>query len=298
MLGKINFTDLSLLLWDSVAHFLPMQGYFKGYDKAIYESVYAVGIISGCELTPVSGLTVRVAAGLVLFSNGELCTVEQQDIVLSAADPTNPRIDRMKLAFTFENNVQVTKTDDSIAQLDKVATATLSADVGTPAGSPVVPVKIAGTISVGGVTVPATATVLAAGDIGISDEIRDYAASKNLNERSFAVPVSTTGVEDVFGLVADKNQFKQVWFDYQLHRKTDDGASGKVVSGTFHCQLNPETSNWQGSDDMRGQDTEEIGVVLSVDSASGQMGWDVDATGFGGANHAGELVIIRRTIGV
>ena len=62
--------------------------------------------------------------------------------------------------------------------------------------------------------------------------------------------------------------------------------------------LNPETSEWQGSDDMKGNDSEDIGVVLQVDPTTGQMQWDVSATGFGGANYEGSLTLKRRTLEV
>lgn len=296
-LGRINFADLDLLLWDSNDHFLPMQGYFKGYDQAIYESVHKPGIISGCAVVPVSGLTVRVEAGLVLFSNGELAVVEEQDITLSAADPGDPRLDRIELAFSFINNVQVTKTDGNTAQFDKLADAAASANAGTPGASPNAPVLTSGSISLGLISVAAAATVITANEIDTGDDVADYNA-KYQEPRVFSVPNSTSGFEAITNLKADLNKYKQVYFDYQITRKTDDGGSGKVVSGTFYCMLNPETSEWQGSDDMKGNDSEDIGVVLQVDPTTGQMQWDVSATGFGGANYEGSLTLKRRTLEV
>jgi hypothetical protein len=296
-LGRINFADLDLLLWDSNDHFLPMQDFFKGYDKAIYESVHKTGIISGCEVVPVSGLTVRVQEGLVLFGNGELAVVEEQDINLAAADPGDPRLDRIELAFSFINNVQVTKTDGNTAQFDKLAEAAASANAGTPGASPVAPTLTTGSISLGLVSVGAGATVVSAAEIDTSDDVADYNA-KFQEPRVFAVPNSTSGFENIANLKAALDKYKQVYFDYQISRKTDDGGSGKVVSGTFHCMLNPETSEWQGSDDMRGNDSEDIGVILQVDPTTGQMQWNVSATGFGGANYEGSLTLKRRTLEV
>lgn len=294
-LGRINFADLNLLLWDAVAHFLPMQDYLKGYDKAIYSSVHAVGIVSGCQVTPVSGMTVRVAAGLVLFSNGELCEVAQQDVTLSAADGSQPRIDRLQLTFTFANNATVTTTINQVKQFDKVATGTAAQLAGTPGVSPTIPVKTAGAISLGSVSIAAGQTTIGTVDISQGDDVRDR--SYKLQQKFTAsIPQDSGGFIDVKDLILDKNKFKQYWIKYQLARKTDTGSSGKVCSGTIHAFLNPETNNWDFSDDRKGNDSEDMLVEFNVVPASGKVQWDVDS--IAGANHVGTFTANLETLDV
>lgn len=62
---------------------------------AIAEST-GYGIVSGCELS-ISGMTVTVAPGIVHTADGRRLKIEQQTIILDAADATNPRVDTIYL---------------------------------------------------------------------------------------------------------------------------------------------------------------------------------------------------------
>lgn len=287
-LGFINFTDLSLVLWRSASHFLPMQNYILGYIKAVYQALFSTGVISGCKIEVLSGLTIRVTEGLVLFPNGELAIVLQQDITLSAADATNPRVDRIELVYSLENNATVIDTVNATKQFDKVVTATVTPSVGTPASSPSTPAANASNISLGTVAVAANQTSLASTDVIQSESVR--IDSRNpLDPKEISVPTSTTGFEAIQDLVASKDRFKEVRFHYLLNRKTDTASSGKVVSGTIFCMKNPETGDWDYSDQRAGNDSVDIGVTFQVDASSGQVEWEVDA--ISGSNHVGELIV-------
>ena len=282
------------MLWQSNEHFLPGQDFQKDYDKTVYESLHGPGVINGCRVTVVSGLTVQIAAGLVLFDNGELCKIEQQEVTLAAADPTNPRIDRIELAFTFENNVQVTNTVNVVKQFDKLSTGTGGDLTGTPAGSPVIDVKTAGAVSLASVNVAATQTVLSQSDIAESDVVREPSTNKKASETQISVPTSTSGQEDITDLIADLNQFRQVSLDYQIRRKTDTASSGVVNAGTLHIFLNPETNLWDFSDDRNGND--DVLVDFNVVAATGQVQWDV--TAIAGANPIGSFTFTKRTLDI
>jgi len=293
-LGRINFADLALVVWKSASNFLPMQDFLKDYDKTIYESLHGPGVISGCEVTVVAGLTVRIAAGIVLFDNGELCSVEQQDIVLSTADPTNPRIDRIELTFAFANNLTVENILSVIKQFDKLARGTGAGLPGTPAGSPTIPAKTGGAVTLASVDVAALQTVLVAADISQSDLFRDPSKFAKPKDFDISIPASTAGQEDIKDLVADKARFRQVWLDYQIRRKTDTGSSGVVNSGTLHMFLNPEGLLWDFSDERHGND--DVLVDFDVDDASGQVSWDV--TLIAGTGPIGSFTFNKRTIDV
>ena len=102
--------------------------------KALAEST-GYGIVSGCEPS-ISGLTVKVGAGVVHLADGTRKEIVQKNITLDKADPTNPRIDLVYI--------------DSTGTVAKVT--------GTAAASPSVPALPSGGISVCNVTIEAGAS--------------------------------------------------------------------------------------------------------------------------------------------
>ena len=93
------------------------------------------GIVSGCEPS-ISGLTVKVGAGVIHLADGTRKEIVQTNITLDAADPTNPRID--------------------LVYID--STGTVAKITGTAAASPSVPALPSSGISVAQVSVAAGAT--------------------------------------------------------------------------------------------------------------------------------------------
>lgn len=102
--------------------------------KALAEST-GYGIVSGCEPS-ISGLTVKVGAGVIHLADGTRKEIVQTNITLDNADPTNPRIDLVYI-----------NADGEVAKV-----------TGTAAASPSVPAVPTGGISVCNVTIVASAT--------------------------------------------------------------------------------------------------------------------------------------------
>lgn len=71
---------------------------YPGLNEYLAEST-GYGIVSGCEPS-ISGLTVKVGAGVVHLADGTRKEIAQTNIMLDAADPTNPRIDLVYIDST------------------------------------------------------------------------------------------------------------------------------------------------------------------------------------------------------
>ena len=171
--GKINFPDLSRYIWKA-DNFNTMQTYLDAFMSDSMSVRNSPGIISGCSLSLVSGLTIHISPGLVLFPNGVLVSVPAQQVTLSAANVTNPRIDRIELAYSLVNNNTVLNIDNQTKTFDKLHNAVSSASVGTAGVSPSAPVKSVNSISLGCVTVSAGATSLVIGNLDQTiDSCRD-----------------------------------------------------------------------------------------------------------------------------
>lgn len=283
-LGFVNLSDLAFLLWKSNVHFKPLQDFLKDYLVTIYKEQHGVGVISGCELTAEGALTVRTAAGVVLFDNDELVKVEETDVTLDTADLSNPRLDRLELIHSIVSTVQVVNTLNETKDFDKLQTGTPAKSTGTPAVSPVVNAKTANAISLGIISVGTGQVSLNASDINQNDVSRD---------NSRAVDNSLT-VEDILNnqsgtfipfMIADKSKYRKRTWEYVVHRKTDTGSSGVINAGTLIGMLNPETNNWDTTDDQRGND--DIGVDLVVDPTTGQVIYD--STDISGLNYVGKI---------
>lgn len=107
---------------------------YPGLNEYLVEST-GYGIVSGCEPS-ISGLTVKVGAGVIHLADGTRKEIEQTSITLDNADQTNPRIDLVYI-----------NADGEVVKV-----------TGTAAASPVVPTLPSGGISVCNVTVAAGAT--------------------------------------------------------------------------------------------------------------------------------------------
>lgn len=71
---------------------------YPGLNEYLAEST-GYGIVSGCEPS-ISGLTVKVGAGVIHLADGTRKEIVQTNITLDAADPTNPRIDLVYIDST------------------------------------------------------------------------------------------------------------------------------------------------------------------------------------------------------
>ena len=291
VLGFINFSILGRLLWKSADHFLPMQTFYLGYMKEIWLSVHSPGIISGCVVSVNAALTLDITSGLILFSNGELVTVDAQQVTLAAADPSDPRLDRLEYIHSIENNIAVIDIDAVSKQFDKIQTGTAGASTGTPAGSPVVNVKTAGAISISIISLAATQTLLTSGDIDVRETARDLARKVENTEVEEDINNNASG-DFLPLLIADKARYRQVWVHYNIQRKTDTGSSGVTQSGVLSLRLNSETGEWSRTDTQEGS----AGVDFEVEAATGRISYD--SSNIAGATYIGKVKYTTRTISV
>lgn len=164
MQGKNNWVGLSNYLVKPSDMELS-QTYATAKMQASVFDKLTQGVIKGGQLSVVSGLTIRIAAGSAIMPNGQLVDWVQTDITLSAADPTNPRLDRIELQAVSTNNTTVIDEAGLNKILDITQVTSIAALAGTPAGSPALPAATVGKISLGYALVPATAVALINGNL-------------------------------------------------------------------------------------------------------------------------------------
>jgi hypothetical protein len=172
-LGRINFANLDNYTIHGSGLDLGEQ-YWENAVKELIGSRQAVGLIYGGAVTVVSALTVNIAKGLVLFNNGQLVAFDSQNVTLSAANGSNPRYDRIELAYSLANNTAGVDNDNNPVTLDKIHVGTAAALAGTPAGSPVAPTRTSGKLSLALIHVAANQVTLTSPDIDqTEDSARD-----------------------------------------------------------------------------------------------------------------------------
>ena len=107
---------------------------YPGLNEYLAEST-GYGIVSGCEPS-ISGLTVKVGAGVIHLADGTRKEIAQTSITLDNADQSNPRIDLVYIT-----------SDGTVAKI-----------TGTAAASPSAPALPGNGISVCNVTIAAGAS--------------------------------------------------------------------------------------------------------------------------------------------
>src|SRR5258708_25489524 len=117
-LGRINGAGIDLYDWQA-SDFDSLQAYFENYIKEIATAAYGSGILYGGVLSVQSGLIVAVTKLLANFTS-QLVTFDANTITLDAADPTNPRIDRIELAFALVNHNSVVDINNTSKTFDKI----------------------------------------------------------------------------------------------------------------------------------------------------------------------------------
>ena len=161
-------------------------------EKSLAEST-GYGIVSGCEPS-ISGLTVKVGAGVIHLADGTRKEIVQTNITLDAADPTNPRID--------------------LVYID--STGTVAKITGT-AASPSVP-----TLPTDGISV-CNVTIAAGVNTGAVTDSRDFALSTNKN-------VMTVKEGHFEKVVADDVVMKGPVVDVRAFGAKGDGVTDDTVA--------------------------------------------------------------------
>lgn len=268
-LGKLNFPDLHSYSWQETDFDL-FQTYIQNALSEIINSGRSYGIIYGGQITLVSGLTIKVSKSLVLFSNGLLATVDDANLTLGTADPTNPRLDRIEAVYSLVNGSTVLNTLSQSKTLDKLFTNTPTVHAGTPAGSPTAPVTTAGALSYGAISVAANQTILTATNVDQSFKSADFSRSTQAAQIASAILNNQASVVSLQNLALDKTQVKSGRIDIDLRRK-DDSSERRSV-GSLFCVYRPVSDSWDIWPDLHG---DEMGVVWTI-TAAGQIQYTSD----------------------
>ncbi|MGZ3696472.1 MAG: hypothetical protein ACXWPM_00085 [Bdellovibrionota bacterium] len=262
--------------WKSANDFGLFQSFIESYAKELAASGKTAGIIYGGKVTPVAGLTVKVAKCLILFSTGQLVTADDQNVVLQAADVTHPRYDRLILTYSLLDDQQVTNIDNIQKILDRFHTGTASAVAGVAAGSPVVPAKPGGTVSAGVVHVAANQITIVDADIDQGAMSADF--SRSLADLQFSSLVANAqgAAVNLPNLSFDPAQTKTARIFYRIDR--NDNVTERVSTGDLWVRYRPVGGTWEIDDDSHG---DEDGVEFSI-TAAGQVQYTSDNMAGGG----------------
>jgi hypothetical protein len=315
-LGFLNYEDLSGVVITN-AHLALGSGYTRAALKELIGGSRTEGVLYGCEVSLATGLGLNVSAGLVRFSNGEIVQVPAQTVTLPAADAANSRIDRIGLVYSLTNGQSVTaKNDGTPRVLDKIHGAVLTAQVGSPAGTPVAPVKTSGTISLAAIRVDANqATLLSPAINTDEDTSRENSAYRfadsssrfrfnklkgylEVNDGSGWYPISRQAIAPVAlsllnsqtapaaiaGLVFDKTKVIGASMRVLISIQTD-APTELLEMGGLQLVYMPKSDTW---DCRFTSDFGESGLVFSVDN-TGQVFYTT--TSVTGANYLGKLRI-------
>jgi hypothetical protein len=297
-LGRINFADLARYLFKSADAGL-LQTYMEAYFKELSLGLRTPGIVYGGKVTVASGLTLNISRGLAVFSDGQLIAWDDHQVTLSAADPSNPRIDRVELGYSLTNGSTVANIDLLPVILDKRYTEASTPNAGTPAGSPVAPALTAGKFSLATVNVaaaqtiltsndisqvPATAFSFSAGKFGDSNHLIRYNPSTDILEvtndggtswypllvepsllQSFTL-ANNQATTNVTGLILDKTKRQSALIACEVHRKTS--TTEAIAVGFLKCIYRALTDTWDIADELSGDDH---GVTFTIDPTTGQV---------------------------
>jgi len=319
MLGKMNFAALARYIWKA-ADFVTWQNYLENL-RSDFTSLHTQGVVLGCDISVVSGLSIQISAGLVIFPNGRMVEVAQQNLTLSAADPTNARIDRIELAYSLVNNSTVSNIDGNTVVLDQLDTGTAGINPGTASATPVAPTKTVGTLSLGLITVAGGQITLISGNIDETDDLsRDVSAQRftanglvklkwnaararfevstdgstwsglstvKVQDISFAIPNNTAVAANIPGLSFDAAQYIGVKAKLMISLQ-DDIPTELVEFGDLVLVWRPKSATW----DLQFPSTfDDAGVVLSI-TTTGTVGQvKFTSPNLLGANYLGKLRI-------
>lgn len=141
------------------------QNYMTRNPAQYFGNTQTEGVVFGCQISVVAGLQVQVASGAVIMPDGTLIFLPALTATLGAANPSNPRIDRIELSYSLVNNTEVLDVNAVSKTLDILFQPAINVNAGTPASSPSAPTKTSLNVSVGFVRVNAGQTTLISGNI-------------------------------------------------------------------------------------------------------------------------------------
>jgi hypothetical protein len=162
--GKINWANL-LDYTVQPSDLDLFQNYMAGVPNTIARAQRTNGVIAGGIISPTSGLGISISAGLAIMPDGTLISFPALVTTLAAADPSNPRIDRIELKYSVVNNTQVIDVNSQTKTLDLLIVGALNVVSGVPASTPVAGNATSANVSLGFVQVNATQSTLLLGNI-------------------------------------------------------------------------------------------------------------------------------------
>jgi hypothetical protein len=144
--------SLRELNWSGLGNYNIQPTDMSDFQNACFDQIRtflnqkrSLGVLVGCDVNPNTGLDVKIKSGLLLLSGGKLGFLEVDTVLaLTAADATNPRIDRIEADFTTTNERSGTNELGSSVVVTKLHTVTLSVVTGTPAATPSAPARTSG----------------------------------------------------------------------------------------------------------------------------------------------------------
>jgi hypothetical protein len=163
-------------LWSSDDFTAFQQGMVDNVRNSL-GSLMGPAVLSGGAITPGSGLSVNVAGFVAVGDDGYVHVKNSttSNLALAAAHATLARKDLIVARKSLVNGTMISRPT---TPFDSVALTTLQKTqvvviTGTPGASPAYPSKLAGDVVLGGVTVPATATVPGTIDTSIKEIVQE-----------------------------------------------------------------------------------------------------------------------------
>lgn len=282
-LGKINFDVLSNYIWKA-GNFKLFGEYLNKDLLASIQSRHGFGIIEGCKVSHVAGMTLAISEGLILFSNGVLVSYPGEEFNITASDPDDIRYDRVSLKFKLENNTTVQNTANVDVVLDILHKAEPSVAVGVPGGAE--PAKVPGEVSLAMITVGNGVAALNSSNIDQSQFHRGISQDKKKHQREFTILNNQAADADLGDLRFDPALIKGFVFEYFITRK--DEAQHKSKSGKFTAAYDDVAAEWYGE----GEAALEAGVTLGI-TTLGQLVYR--STNFSVTAYEGELIVTNVT---
>lgn len=219
------------------------------------EGAFGSSALSGLKTVPLSGMTIRVSAGIAVNSSGYVMAVDSDSDLTISSPAGNPAktlvVLRPKLTNT--DNIPEPLNPSNPVPLHQIQGSELVVLNGTPAPSPVYPTPQSGDVVLCGLILSSGHATIVAGDFDLIK--RHTPRQQELNIGVVAAEYQMTGNEDIvecngaasgFTVLVPSNP-NEVQGKKFVVMKTDSSAnvihvSGSTMSGQTDVQL---TDQWQ-----------------------------------------------------
>lgn len=256
MLKKMN--------WENVPNYkvtrLDMSEFRDFSDQkllAALSRLTSFGILSGSELSVGDGLDVTVSEALLFFEDANvLVETEESVVTLDAADPANPRYDRIEYYFEETDSREAVNDKGVDVVVTKNLVATIRVVKGNAGAVPVVPPRTAGAISSGIVLVQAASAQLVSSDIVQDERYKNLSIKIDLEKKSYVVANNDT---TLIPILLDESRYKLVVVEYDCYRKTDINSANGYGELIFSYDI--------GNDEWKVVNTsrfDDLGIVFSI----------------------------------